>query len=557
MASLIRPSRPYPLPANAEIVDQNGRLHVRIQENGRKVLYPVSKDGTKFLKPSKKWYGQFTDFSGVVRRVPLSPNKAAAQQMLAELVRKGERKKAGLHDTFQDHAPTPISTHLEQWEASLSAGGAGVKHIRQTVVAVRSIFETCRIRTLSELDATKVEVAIAGLRDSASPLPPLDPNQQVFTKKEAATAAGVSVVGFAALVRRHRLAAVGNGKARRYPLATVEALRRARPTGAGTRTANFYLGAVKQFCRWMVTNRRMADNPLSHLARKNVEGDRRRQRRPLSQEELRKLIVAASGSPRTFRGLSGIDRSVLYATAAATGLRAAELASLTRVAFSLDATPPTVTLAACHAKNGKLAVQPLPPDLVVTLRSYLDGRMPNNPVWPGTWFEKAAEVIRDDLELAGVPFVIQEPDGPQYADFHSLRHSYVALLDRSGATLKEAMQLARHSDPKLTAAVYGRSRLSDLGNTVAKLPALTTTSDPPTVSDALPDALVRDGGCQFVTDDESERGDAAERQGSRKGLKTQRLRAFEGELMVEEESTPCRTRTYDPLIKSQLLYQLS
>ena len=52
---------------------------------------------------------------------------------------------------------------------------------------------------------------------------------------------------------------------------------------------------------------------------------------------------------------------------------------------------------------------------------------------------------------------MEGPDGPLYADFHSLRHSYIALLDKSGATLKEAMQLARHSDPKLTMAVYGRA----------------------------------------------------------------------------------------------------
>ncbi len=49
----------------------------------------------------------------------------------------------------------------------------------------------------------------------------------------------------------------------------------------------------------------------------------------------------------------------------------------------------------------------------------------------------------------------------------------IALLDRSGATLKEAMQLARHSDPKLTAAVYGRARLHDLGEAAERLPSLT------------------------------------------------------------------------------------
>ena len=46
------------------------------------------------------------------------------------------------------------------------------------------------------------------------------------------------------------------------------------------------------------------------------------------------------------------------------------------------------------------------------------------------------------------------------------------MLDRSGATLKEAMQLARHSDPKLTMAVYGRAQLHDLAAAVQRLPAL-------------------------------------------------------------------------------------
>jgi hypothetical protein len=59
-----------------------------------------------------------------------------------------------------------------------------------------------------------------------------------------------------------------------------------------------------------------------------------------------------------------------------------------------------------------------------------------------------------------------------YADFHSLRHSFVALLDHAGTSLKLAMQLARHSDPKLTMARYGRAQLEDLGTAVGKIPEL-------------------------------------------------------------------------------------
>ena len=72
-------------------------------------------------------------------------------------------------------------------------------------------------------------------------------------------------------------------------------------------------------------------------------------------------------------------------------------------------------------------------------------------------------MLRIDLDAAGIPYAVEGPDGPLYADFHALRHSFIALLDKSGATLKEAMQLARHTDPKLTMAVYGRRQLHDLG----------------------------------------------------------------------------------------------
>jgi hypothetical protein len=85
--------------------------------------------------------------------------------------------------------------------------------------------------------------------------------------------------------------------------------------------------------------------------------------------------------------------------------------------------------------------------------------------------------MRTDLDAAGVAYIVEGPDGPLYADFHALRHSYIALLEKSGATLKEAMQLARHSDPKLTLAVYGRAQLHDLGRAVERLPALMAGSE--------------------------------------------------------------------------------
>jgi integrase len=123
-------------------------------------------------------------------------------------------------------------------------------------------------------------------------------------------------------------------------------------------------------------------------------------------------------------------------------------------------------------------VQPLPPDVVALLRGYLAGRDQNQPLWPGNWFDNAADMLRHDLDDAGIPYEVQGPEGPLYADFHSLRHSYIALLDKTGATLKEAMRLARHSDPKLTMAVYGRAALHDLAAAVSRLPSLSPENRP-------------------------------------------------------------------------------
>lgn len=61
-------TRPYPLPLDAEIVDMDGKPHVRLRERGKPVLYRVSKDGAKYLRPSKRWYFDCRDANGTVRR---------------------------------------------------------------------------------------------------------------------------------------------------------------------------------------------------------------------------------------------------------------------------------------------------------------------------------------------------------------------------------------------------------------------------------------------------------------------------------------------------------
>jgi hypothetical protein len=78
-------------------------------------------------------------------------------------------------------------------------------------------------------------------------------------------------------------------------------------------------------------------------------------------------------------------------------------------------------------------------------------------------------MLRLDLEVAEIAYSVPGPDGPLFADFHALRHSYITALGRGGVDLRTAQELAGHSTPVLTAR-YSHRRLYDLADAVEKLP---------------------------------------------------------------------------------------
>lgn len=169
--------------------------------------------------------------------------------------------------------------------------------------------------------------------------------------------------------------------------------------------------------------------------------------------------------------------------AAGTGFRASALSNLTPADFDLDAA--TVTLAARFNKSRRLKVQPLLADVADALRDYLNAKPANATVWGGTWARdhRGAEMLRIDLDAAGIAYAVEGPDGPEYADFHSLRHSFLTLGGRSGIDLRTLQELAGHSKPELTAR-YSHRRLYDLAGAVEKLPNLVPSK--PTDAEAIP-----------------------------------------------------------------------
>jgi integrase len=202
---------------------------------------------------------------------------------------------------------------------------------------------------------------------------------------------------------------------------------------------------------------------IGHLSRINADTDVRRERRHLSPEDFSRLLeqTRQNGERCT---LSGPERSMLYLTAAYTGLRASELASLTRASFDFDAG--TVTVAAAYSKHRRQDVLPLHPDLSEQLQKWLsehtsqseddpavlsikgDSEAAQRHLWPGQWAENrhGAEMVRHDLEAARQTWIDdaatpeeaerrERSDTLQYADnagrvfdFHALRHQFISML---------------------------------------------------------------------------------------------------------------------------------
>jgi hypothetical protein len=145
------------------------------------------------------------------------------------LVRGGQgSRRAGIGLISGERAAggKALTDHLDDFEASLRAKGATVKHAELTTARARRVAEGCGFAAWSDISASKVEHYLSGLRASEH---------------------GISAQMF-----------------------------------------NFYLKAFQQFCRGMIQNRRASERPVAHLRGVNVRTDRRHDRRALEADEIRR-----------------------------------------------------------------------------------------------------------------------------------------------------------------------------------------------------------------------------------------------------------------------------
>jgi integrase len=354
-------------------------------------------------RPAASWYIAYADENGVRRMVKGCPDKAATEAMARKLESEAELRRRGIIDPRTD------------------------------------AYATHEARPLAD-HLTDFQAALVAKGGAAK--------YALVTRNRAGKVL--------ALARAERVSDLSLSKAQ-GALATL------RADGLGPETVNHHVRAVKAFSRWLWRDGRVREHYLAHLSTSNPEVDRRRRRRALTPEEANRLVQAAERSP-VVMGMTGPDRARCYALALGTGFRAGELASLTPERFDLDASPPTVTVQGGYTKNGKEAVQPLPPALAERLAPWLATLPSARAVF--NLPDRTAEMIRVDLTAAGIEY--EMPSG--VVDFHALRGCYISYLVSSGASVKTCQTLARHSTPSLTIGIYAKASLHDITGAVGALP---------------------------------------------------------------------------------------
>lgn len=374
------------------------------------------------------------------RRRSSSTGEAEVGDAYERALELREQAKQEARDPYVEHRRQRLSKHLDDWRTSLLASGSKPVYVEMTLSRVRKLADACGFKQWDNVDATRVQAYVVQLRERDQ---------------------------------------------------------RAKRRGFGSRTRNYYVQAVKQFCKWMVENRRAPESPLRFLKReKGVKADQRHARRAFTEDELRTLLAFAEQDLSRF-DVSGPDRAMLYRFAAETGMRSNEVRTLKWASLDLDGEQPSATVQAAYSKNGDGRTVPLGPSLACRL-----GRQRAQRAREGseaTVFRmpeptNVARMLRGDLDRARAEwiadgdtdaergrreasdFLLYVDSAGLYADFHSFRHTFASFLARSGVPVKTAMELLGHKTIAMTLEIYSHVLLPDQASAVAMaLPDLENT----------------------------------------------------------------------------------
>ena len=502
MGSVFKPFVTRPLPDGAQIVTRAGkRVAVWTDASGKKRQAPATAGDTPRIRERAGTYSaQYRDGDGVVRRVPTGCKSLdAARAVLAEHESRAEKVKAGIvtqaEATVADHADTPIAEHAEAYVAHLARKrGRGAHrttsagHVENVERDLKAAVAECGFKRLRDLHRDAVAAWVARLLELPD-TPVVDADGSVLVPRRPAA-----------------------------------------------RTINAKLGTLTAWGNWLVDTGRLTVNPFARLGKSagvDESGDIRRQRRALTEAELRRLLTVARLRPIAEYGRAtvrvvddtrpaksratwkraeltadtvvaaaergrarlrpdvverldrlGRERALLYAVLVMTGLRRGELAALTVGDVLLDDERPAIMLRAVDAKNGEAARLPLRGDVADELRAWINEQAEavcRQRVGVAGVVrladdmplfdvpDKLVRILDRDTAAAGIP---KRDKRGRTVDVHALRGTFGTHLARAGVDAVTLKTLMRHKRIETTLRYYVDDGLLEVDRAVGTLPAL-------------------------------------------------------------------------------------
>lgn len=389
--------------------------------------------GQRVKSKSKKWWGQFKNANGILKRVPLAVDKTAAQSMLNEIVLRVEREKAGLIDPTEDQRKRPLCDHLKEFESYLYNKGVSQRQAVESLAKLRRLIANRKWLRIGDIMASGV----------------------------------------------------------------LDFLGKLRGDGLSAQTYNNYLTTIKQFTRWLVRDRRTLTDPLLHLSRINVRTDRRHDRRTLSSAEFARLVDAARNGKtiENIPGADRAMMYVLAAWTGFRKGEIGSLTRRSLNLDGEPATATVAACYSKRRRDDTQVLHPeVARQLKVwlTTKRLAKWDLPLFPISgrvPGGVQRKTNKMIERDLIAARDKWLDEAKEDENelkqrlqsdflcfcdhdglFADFHSLRHRFITGLARAGVSPKLAQTLARHSDIRLTLGVYTHIDLPDCSAAIESLP---------------------------------------------------------------------------------------
>jgi hypothetical protein len=238
-------------------------------------------------KRGRVWYYRFVDADGVKREAKGCPDRRATEELARAAESEAAKIRAGLVDprelAYRDRGSVPLADHLDAYAAHLGAKGRTESHIALSVSRARRVVALFRGASLAEIEAASSSAE--GLARAA-----------------AALASWVAPARLSDLTTERVQAA----------LATL------RGEGRSLATCNHHATAICGFASWCYQTHRVRENPLRGVERFNAKEDRRRDRRTISLDEVRRLVEAAAQG-RPHGRMTGPVRALCYRLAVATG----------------------------------------------------------------------------------------------------------------------------------------------------------------------------------------------------------------------------------------------